>query len=51
MDAPVRYPELFLPPEERTPESFWTSLRYFTLYRISVATQFLTIALVYGDSL
>jgi two-component system sensor histidine kinase PilS (NtrC family) len=51
MDAPVRYPELFLPPEERTPESFWTSLRYFNLYRIAVATLFLTITLVYGDSL
>ena len=51
MDAPVRYPELFLPPEERTPESFWTSLRYFNLYRIAVAMLFLTITLVYDDSL
>jgi two-component system sensor histidine kinase PilS (NtrC family) len=51
MDAPVRYPELFLPPEERTPDSFWTSLRYFNLYRIAVATLFLTVTLVYGDSL
>ena len=25
--APLRYPELALPPEERIPESFWTSLR------------------------
>ena len=51
MDAPVRYPELFLTPQERTPDSFWTSLRYFNLYRIAVATLFLTITLVYGDSL
>ena len=51
MDASVRYPELFLPPEERTPDSFWTSLRYFNFYRIAVATLFLTITLVYGDSL
>ncbi|TAK84042.1 MAG: PAS domain-containing protein [Betaproteobacteria bacterium] len=51
MDAPVRYPELFSPPEERTPESFWTSLRYFNLYRVAVATLFLTVSLVYGDAL
>ena len=51
MDAPVRYPELFLPPQERTPESFWTSLRYFNLYRVAVATLFLTVTLVYGDAL
>jgi two-component system sensor histidine kinase PilS (NtrC family) len=51
MDAPVRYPDLFLAPEERTPESFWTSLRYFNLYRIAVAMLFLTITLVYDDSL
>ena len=51
MDAPVRYPELFLAPEERTPDSFWTSLRYFNLYRIAVATLFFSITLIYGDSL
>ncbi len=51
MEAPVRYPELFLPPEERTPDSFWTSLRYFNLYRVAVATLFLTITLVYGNTL
>ena len=51
MDAPVRYPELFLPPEQRTPDSFWTSLRYFNLYRIAVATLFMTVTLVYGNSL
>jgi len=51
MDAPVRYPELFTPPRERAPESFWISLRYFNLYRIALATLFLTITLIYGDAL
>jgi two-component system, NtrC family, sensor histidine kinase PilS len=47
----ARYAELFLPPEARTPDSFWISLRYFNLYRIAVATLFLTLAMVYGDTL
>ena len=51
MDAPVRYPELFTPPRERAPESFWISLGYFNLYRIALATLFLTITLIYGDAL
>ena len=34
---PLRYPELFLAPPERTPDSFWISLGYFNLYRIAVA--------------
>jgi two-component system sensor histidine kinase PilS (NtrC family) len=52
MDAPaVRYPDLFAPPRERAPESFWISLAYFNLYRIAVATLFFTIALIYGDAL
>jgi len=51
MEAPVRYPELFLPPAQRTAESFWISLGYFNLYRIALATLFLTLSLVYGDSL
>jgi two-component system sensor histidine kinase PilS (NtrC family) len=53
MDAPVRYPELFTPPRQRSsaPESFWISLGYFNLYRISLATLFLTITLIYGDAL
>ena len=51
MDAPVRYPELFTPPRERVPESFWISLGYFNLYRIALATLFLTITLIYGDAL
>jgi two-component system, NtrC family, sensor histidine kinase PilS len=50
MEAP-RYPELFAAPEQRVPESFWISLRYFNLYRIAVAALFLTLALVYGDTL
>jgi two-component system sensor histidine kinase PilS (NtrC family) len=51
MDAPVRYSELFTPPRERAPESFWISLGYFNLYRIALATLFLTITLIYGDAL
>ena len=47
----ARYAELFLPPEARTPDSFWISLRYFNLYRIAVATLFLSLALVYDDTL
>jgi hypothetical protein len=31
MDAPLRYPELFTPPRERSPESFWISRGYFKL--------------------
>ena len=50
MEAP-RYPELFLAPQERTPESFWISLGYFNLYRIAVATLFLTLSLIYGGEL
>jgi two-component system sensor histidine kinase PilS (NtrC family) len=51
MQAPLRYPELFLAPRERTPDSFWTSLAYFNLYRITVATLFLTLSFVYEDAL
>jgi two-component system sensor histidine kinase PilS (NtrC family) len=51
MDALVRYPELFLGGDRRTPESYWTLLRYFNLYRVAMATLFLTITLVYGDAL
>jgi len=50
MQAPLRYPELFQP-SERTPDSFWTSLAYFNLYRITVATLFLTLSFVYEDAL
>src|SRR5262245_5312836 len=51
MDAPVRYPEVFTLPREGAPESFWISLGYFNLYRIALATLFLTITLIYGDAL
>jgi two-component system, NtrC family, sensor histidine kinase PilS len=51
MDAPIRYPELFLAPGERTPESFWASLRYLNLYRIAAAAVFLVASLVYDDLL
>jgi two-component system sensor histidine kinase PilS (NtrC family) len=51
MEASVRYPELFRTPEERVAESFWIWLRYFSLYRVALATLFLTIALVYDDAL
>jgi two-component system, NtrC family, sensor histidine kinase PilS len=51
MDAPVRYPELFLPPAERTPQSLWTSLRYFNVYRIALAAVLLATTLVYYDLL
>jgi two-component system sensor histidine kinase PilS (NtrC family) len=49
MDAPVRYPELFLAPEARTPDSFWTSLRYYNLYRIAAAAVLFAASLVYDD--
>jgi two-component system, NtrC family, sensor histidine kinase PilS len=51
MEALVRHPELFLPAEERIPESFWISLRYFNLYRMVLAGLFLGTSLVYGDAL
>ena len=48
--TPLPYPELALPPEERIPESFWTSLRYFNLYRMVLAAVFLAATLVYGEA-
>jgi two-component system sensor histidine kinase PilS (NtrC family) len=51
MDAAAPYPELMLAARERTPDSFWTSLRYFNLYRISLAALFFTSSLVYGSEL
>jgi two-component system, NtrC family, sensor histidine kinase PilS len=54
MEASVRgsisLPEVFQGPEERIPESFWISLRYFNLYRIVLAGVFLGTALLYGDA-
>ena len=49
-DAAPRYAGLF-GRDERTPESFWISLRYFNIYRMAVAALFLGITLFYGDSL
>jgi two-component system, NtrC family, sensor histidine kinase PilS len=51
MEAAPRYPELMLAASERTPDSFWTSLRYFNLYRIALAALFFTSSLVYGSEL
>src|SRR3954468_12549388 len=51
MQAPQRYPELFLAPPERTPDSFWISLGYFNLYRLTVATLFLSLSFIYEDAL
>ena len=48
--TPMPYPELALAPEERIPESFWTSLRYFNLYRMVLAGIFLGTTLMYGDA-
>jgi two-component system sensor histidine kinase PilS (NtrC family) len=51
MPAPApRYSGLF-GRDQRTPESFWTSLRYFSLYRIALATLFLGATLFYDDTL
>ncbi|HEX5476676.1 MAG TPA: ATP-binding protein [Burkholderiales bacterium] len=50
MESASRYSSLFVGPRQ-VPESFWTSLRYFNLYRIAVAALFLTLTLVYGDTL
>lgn len=33
------------------PDSFWRSLRFFSFYRIAVATLFLTVAVVFGTEL
>jgi two-component system sensor histidine kinase PilS (NtrC family) len=52
MDAAAPYPQMVLAAAgRRTPESFWTSLRYFNLYRISLAALFFTSSLVYGKEL
>ena len=49
LDAP-RYAGLF-GRDERTPESFWISLRYFNIYRMALAAMFLGITLFYDDAL
>ena len=48
-DAP-RYSGLF-GRDDRTPDSFWTSLRYLNVYRMVVAALFLGTTLFYDDSL
>jgi two-component system sensor histidine kinase PilS (NtrC family) len=50
MLQPPRYSGLFAR-DPRTPDSFWTSLRYFNYYRMAVAALFLGITLAYGDAL
>lgn len=50
METPARYSAFFLAPE-RTPESFWVSLRYFNIYRIAIATIFVGVTIVYGGTL
>jgi len=49
--APARYPELTLSPPEGTPDSFWISLGYFNLYRVALATLFLTLSFIYEAEL
>ncbi|MGH8705276.1 MAG: sensor histidine kinase, partial [Burkholderiales bacterium] len=50
MQETQRYSRLF-GRDQRTPESFWISLRYFNLYRIALAALFLAATYFYGDSL
>ncbi|HWA38415.1 MAG TPA: ATP-binding protein [Burkholderiales bacterium] len=50
VDASARYAALFVG-REKTPDAFWTSLRYFNLYRIAVAALFLMLTVIYGDAL
>ncbi len=50
MQAPRRDGALFSR-DARTPDSFWTSLRYFNLYRIAIAALFLGATAVYGGTL
>ncbi len=50
MDTAARYSSMFIGPE-RAGDSFWISLRYFSMYRTAVAALFLGLTLVYGDAL
>ena len=45
-----RYSGLFAR-DQRTPDSFWISLRYFNAYRMAPAVLFLGITVFYGDAL
>lgn len=49
MQARLRYGALFSR-DERTSDSFWTSLRYFNYYRIVVAALFLIVTVFYSDT-
>lgn len=40
----------FLPQETDAIDSFWRSLRFFTIYRLSIAVLFLVVALFFGDT-
>ena len=44
-NAPIK------PFSDRVPESFWVSLKYFNIYRITVVAVFLGTALTYHDEL
>ena len=44
-NAPIK------PSSDRVPESFWVSLKYFNIYRITVVAVFLGTALTYHDEL
>ena len=50
MENAPRYSGLF-GRDERTPESFWISLRYFNIYRMALAALFLGITVFYDDAL
>ena len=50
MENGPRYSRLF-GRDDRTPESFWISLRYFNIYRMVVAALFLGITLFFDDAL
>ncbi len=49
--AAVAVPAAADPAAHRVTDSFWMSLRYFNGYRILIAALFLTLALLYGDTL
>jgi two-component system sensor histidine kinase PilS (NtrC family) len=50
MQAPARYSALFAR-DTGTQESFWISLRYFSLYRVALAAILLVITLAYSDTI
>ena len=51
MQRILKLPLALASPQGEVSESFWGSLRYFNLYRISVAVLFLLAVLFYGDAL